>query len=180
LLHVRFPWKPDVCALSRNNGIIHCCVSLATQQYWTALASLADNNVNKQHCYARSNRQAFPWLRDGCLRTSTDIQCGLEFVRVQTLWCIWLRTPFGWKIKFVSRNCERSTWVYTVDDEDIRSSGLEQASDGLYADEVPLWCASGPIAWRWIVPTCVWKLSDCKNGTECWKIATRGPVGRIL
>jgi hypothetical protein len=32
-----------------------------------------------------------------------------------------------------------------VDGEDIRSSGLEQASDGLYT-EVPLWCASGPIA----------------------------------
>jgi hypothetical protein len=46
--------------------------------------------------------------------------------------------------------------------------------------EVPLWCASGPIARRWIVPTCVWKLYDCKNGSEWWKIATRGPVGRIL
>jgi hypothetical protein len=46
--------------------------------------------------------------------------------------------------------------------------------------EVPLWCTSGPIARRWIVTTCVWKLSDCKNGSECWKIATRGPVGRIL
>jgi hypothetical protein len=56
-----------------------------------------------------------------------------------------------------------------VDDEDIRLSGLVQVYDGLYA-EVPLWCASGPIARRWIVPTCVWKLSDCKNGSECWKI----------
>jgi hypothetical protein len=37
-----------------------------------------------------------------------------------------------------------------VDGEDIRSSGLEQVNDGLYA-EVPLWCASGPIARRWIV-----------------------------
>jgi hypothetical protein len=46
-----------------------------------------------------------------------------------------------------------------VDGEDIRSSGLEQASDGLYT-EVLLWCASGQIARRWIVPTCVWKLSD--------------------
>jgi hypothetical protein len=79
----------------------------------------------------------------------------------------------------VSGNCDRSTRVYTVDDEDIRSSGLVQVNDGLYA-EVPLWCARGPIARRWIVPTCVWKLSDCKNGSECWKIATRGPVGRIL
>jgi hypothetical protein len=32
-----------------------------------------------------------------------------------------------------------------VDDEDIRSSGLVQVNDGLFA-EVPLWCASGPIA----------------------------------
>jgi hypothetical protein len=65
-----------------------------------------------------------------------------------------------------------------VDDEGIRSSGLVQVND-VYA-EVPLWCASGPIARRWTVPTCVWKLSNCKNGSECWKIATRGPVGRIL
>jgi hypothetical protein len=52
-------------------------------------------------------------------------------------------------------------------------------NDGIYA-EVPLWSASGLIARRWIVPTCVWKLSDCKKGSECWKIATRGPVGRNL
>jgi hypothetical protein len=65
-----------------------------------------------------------------------------------------------------------------VDDEDIQSLGLVQVND-VYV-EVLLWCASGSIARRWIVPTCVWKLSDCKNGSECWKIATRGPVGRIL
>jgi hypothetical protein len=47
--------------------------SLDTQQYWTALASLSDNNVNKQHCYASNNRQAFPRSQDCCLRTSTDI-----------------------------------------------------------------------------------------------------------
>jgi hypothetical protein len=77
--------------------------SLDTQQYWTALASLADNNVNKQHCYARNNRQAFPWSQDCCLRTSTDIV--LECRRV----CIWLRTSFGWKTEFVSGKSERST-----------------------------------------------------------------------
>jgi hypothetical protein len=68
-----------------------------------------------------------------------------------------------------------------VDDEDIRSSGLVQVNDGLYA-EVPLWCASGPIARRWIAPTCVWKLYDCKKGggvledchkRSCWK----NPIG---
>jgi hypothetical protein len=66
-----------------------------------------------------------------------------------------------------------------VDGEDIRLSGLVQVSDGLYA-EVLLWCASGPIARRWIVSTCVWRLSDCKNVSLCWRIATRGPVERIL
>jgi hypothetical protein len=66
-----------------------------------------------------------------------------------------------------------------VDSEDSRSSGLVQVNDGLYA-EVLLWCASRPIARRWIVPTCVWRLSDCNNVSSCWKIATRGPVGRIL
>jgi hypothetical protein len=65
-----------------------------------------------------------------------------------------------------------------VDVEDIRSSGLVQVNY-VYA-EVPLLCASGSIARRWIVPTCGLKLSDCTDGSECWKIATRGPVGRIL
>jgi hypothetical protein len=65
-----------------------------------------------------------------------------------------------------------------VDGEDIRSSGLVQVSDGLLA-EVLLWCASGPIARRWIVSTCVWRLSDCKNVSSCWKIATRDPVARM-
>jgi hypothetical protein len=151
---------------------------------------LADNSVDKQHCCAHNNGRAFLWLRDCCIRNyywyrqsvcwnPLEWRCGLRIVRVQTCLCVGPWTPFGWKIKFVSGNSERSTWVYTVDGEVIRSSGIEQASDGLYA-EVPLWCASGPIARRWIVPTCVWKLSDCKNGSVCWKIATRGPVGRIL
>jgi hypothetical protein len=41
-----------------------------------------------------------------------------------------------------------------VDNEDIRSSGLVQVNDGLYA-EVPLWCASGPIARRQIDLVCL-------------------------
>jgi hypothetical protein len=50
------------------------------------------------------------------------------------------------------------------DGKDSRSSGLVQVNDGLYA-EVLLWWASGPIARRWIVPTCVWRLSDYKDGS---------------
>jgi hypothetical protein len=38
-----------------------------------SLTSLADNNVNKQHCYARNNRQAFPRSQDCYIRNSTDI-----------------------------------------------------------------------------------------------------------
>jgi hypothetical protein len=38
-----------------------------------ALAPLADNNVNKQHCYARNNRQAFLGLWDWSIRNYTDM-----------------------------------------------------------------------------------------------------------
>jgi hypothetical protein len=64
----------------------------------------------------------------------------------------------------------------TVDDD--VGAGKWRVND-VYA-EMPLWNASGPIARRWIVPTCVWKLYDCKNESECWKFATRGPAGRIM
>jgi hypothetical protein len=37
------------------------------------------------------------------------VESDLEIVRVQTCLCVGLWTPFGWKIKFVSGNCERST-----------------------------------------------------------------------
>jgi hypothetical protein len=41
-----------------------------------------------------------------------------------------------------------------VDDEDIRSPGLVQVNDGLYA-EVPLWCENAPIARRRIDLVCL-------------------------
>jgi hypothetical protein len=44
-------------------------------------------------------------------------------------------------------------------------AGKWQVNDGLYA-EVPLWCASGPIVRRWIVPTCVWKLYTARMGAS--------------
>jgi hypothetical protein len=53
-----------------NNSLVqHCCVSLVMQQCWTALAPLADNSVDKQHCCARNNGRAFLWLWD---RLSTE------------------------------------------------------------------------------------------------------------
>jgi hypothetical protein len=71
---VRFPCSVTLALLQQctSTTLLH---SLDTQQYWTTLASLADNNVIKQHCYARNNRQAFPRSQDCCLRTSTDIFC---------------------------------------------------------------------------------------------------------
>jgi hypothetical protein len=44
-------------------------------------------------------------------------------------------------------------------------AGKWQVNDGLYA-EVPLWCAMKPIARRWIVPTCVWKLYTARMGVS--------------
>jgi hypothetical protein len=166
-------------APSRNNGIVqHCCVSLATQQYWMALESVADNNVNKQHCYTRNNIQAFPWLWDGCLRTSMDIQCGLEFTRVQTWLCVGLWTPFSWKTKFVSGNCERSTWVYTVDSEDIWSSGLVNGRlimdmrQGAvvvckWTDNLTMDCPDVCLEAFWLQEW-EWVLEDCHK-RSCWK-----------
>jgi hypothetical protein len=170
LLHVWGFFGNVTWALSGNNAVVHCYVSLATQQF--------KRRAYQQHCYARDNRHGdvsvvtglstdFYWFSQSCLEIA-------ECRRV----CVWLRTAVSWKTEFVSENCERSTWVYTVDGEDSRSSRLVQVSDGLYAEV--LLCASGPIARRRIVPTCVRRLSDCKNWSECWKIATGGPVGRIL
>jgi hypothetical protein len=153
-------------ALSRNNAVVHRYASLATQQF--------KRRAYPQHCYARDNRHGDVSIVTSLL--STDF-----YWYSQSLFgnCLVQMCVCGWKTEFVSGNSEWSTWVYTVDGQDSRSSGLVQVSDGLYA-EVLLWCASGPIAWRWIVSTCVWRLSDCKNVSSCWKIATRGPVGRIV
>jgi hypothetical protein len=105
--------------------------SLATQQYWAALASLSSNNViNSIVTHATIDTETLLWYSEFYWHH----QSGFEIARVKTCVCIWLRTPFGWKIKFVSGNCDRSTWVYTVDGEDIRSSGLVQVNDGLYAE----------------------------------------------
>jgi hypothetical protein len=88
----------------------------------------------------------------------------LATIRHMLLWYfgILLKSSVVWELFEDRRACESrleiTGWgrVYLAAD-----------NDGLYA-EVPLWCASGPIARRWIVPTCVWKLSDYKNGSECW------------
>jgi hypothetical protein len=40
-----------------------------------------------------------------------------------------------------------------------------QVNDGLCA-QVLLWSASGPIARRWIVPTCGWKLYTARMGVS--------------
>jgi hypothetical protein len=111
-------------------------------------------------------------------------QSGLEIGRVRT--CVFhCGILWGWKAKFVPGNCERSTWVCTVDDEDIRSSGPVQVNDGLYA-EVPLWCASRSIARRRIDLVClealwlqewVWVLADCHK-RSCWKNSVRVGVPR--
>jgi hypothetical protein len=154
LLHVWGFLGNVTWALSRNNAVVYFYVSLATQQF--------KQRACQQHCCARDNTHGDVPMATGLL--SSDFYW---FSRVLEITgcrraCVWLLTPFGWKTEFVSGNCERSTWAYTMDGEDSQSSGLVQVSDGLYT-EVLLWYASEPIARRWIVPMCVWRLSDCKN-----------------
>jgi hypothetical protein len=61
LLHV-WGFLGDVTwALSRNSSVVHCYVSLATQQF--------KRRAYQQHCYARNNRHR----RFYVLRNSTDI-----------------------------------------------------------------------------------------------------------
>jgi hypothetical protein len=129
--------------------------------------------------HATIDTETFLWSRDCCLRTSIDLVSRVRKLPSADVHVCLATDSFCWKTEFVSWNCERSTWVYTVDGEDSWSSGLVQVSDGLYS-KVLLWCASGPIAWRWIVPTCVWRHSDCKNVSLCWKRTRRGPVRWIL
>jgi hypothetical protein len=93
------------------------------------LASLSSNNViSSIVTHATKDTETLLWFFNFYRYNSVCVS-----TRVQT--CIWLRTPLGWKIKFVSGNCERSTWVYTVDGEDIRSSGL--VNGRLMMDYVP-------------------------------------------
>jgi hypothetical protein len=66
-------------------------------------------------------RKACLWIRACCLRTYDEVSVGLETVRERRA-C-------------VSGNCERTTRVYTVDDEDIRSLGL--VNDRLRMDYTP-------------------------------------------
>jgi hypothetical protein len=67
----------------------------------------------------------------------------------------------------------------TVDGEDIRSSGL--VNGGLMSIR-----RGAVVECKWTdsptmdCPDVCLEAIDCKNGSECWKIATRGPVGRIL
>jgi hypothetical protein len=57
-----------------------------------------------------------------------------------------------------------------VDDEDIRLSGLVQINDGLYA-EVPLWCAIGPIARRWIARRVFGSYLTAKMGASVGRLS---------
>jgi hypothetical protein len=74
-----------------------------------------------------------------------------------------LRSRFGALLIVIWESGVRLWCEWTARKSIVGASEL-QFNDGLYA-EVQLWCESGPIARRWIVPTCVWMLSDCKN----WK-----------
>jgi hypothetical protein len=91
--------------LSRNNAVVHCYVSLETQQFKLRAC--------QQHCCAR---ETFLWSRDCCLRTSIDFVSRLEIAECRRA-CVWLPTPFGWKTEFVSGKlrekhvCLEASWL---------------------------------------------------------------------
>jgi hypothetical protein len=139
MLHVRGSLGSITLALLQQwDSILSRFLSYAT------LAPLADNNVNKQNCYARNKRHrdvtmVFELRRiEQSVLESTRGKSGVKIVRVQTCLCVGLWTPFGWKIKFVTGKCERRTRVYTVDGEDIRSSGM--VNSRLMMDYTPRCC----------------------------------------
>jgi hypothetical protein len=99
-------------------------------------------------------------------RSSTDVlvclavDCFLlvDWVRIGELWEEHVSLYRGW-------------WRHS-----IIGAGKWQVNDGLYA-EVPLWCASGPIARRRVDLVCLealwlqeweWALEDCHK-RSCWK-----------
>jgi hypothetical protein len=101
-------------------------------------------------------------------RVWRSVRCRRVYLAADSFWLEdWVR---------IRKLRERSMRVYTMDDEESRSSGLVQVNDGLYA-EVPLWCASGPIARRRIDLVCLealwlqeweWLFEDCHK-RPCWK-----------
>jgi hypothetical protein len=146
------------------------------QQCWTTSVWLVDNDVNKQHCYARNNGRAFLWIRIGCLWTSMDTTGWFEnrlsadvYLATDSFWLEdWVRTGKK-REKHVS--LYRGRWRHS-----IIGAGKWLVNDGLCA-EVPLWCASGPTACRRIDLMCLeafrlqeweWVLEDCHK-RSCWK-----------
>jgi hypothetical protein len=119
-----------------NNVTVQRRVSLDTQQCWTALAWLTNNNVNKQHCYARNNKTHATMVFGILLKSSV----------------VWESFEWSWVREWVEVGCDSEhyggRWRHL-----IVGAGKWRVND-VYA-EVPLWSATGPIARRGIVPTCV-------------------------
>jgi hypothetical protein len=118
-------------ALSRNNAVVHCYVSLATQQF--------KRRAYPQHCYACDNRHGDVSMVTGLL--STDFywfvvsQC-LEIAECRRA-CVWLGTPFGWKTELVLGNCERSTCVWKLpgwNNESLCAKNVEAGRAPVFGD----------------------------------------------
>jgi hypothetical protein len=103
-------------------------------------------------------------------------QSGLEIGRVRT--CVFgCGLLWGWRAVVSGKQWEKHVSLYGGRwRHSIVGAGKWQASNGLYA-EVPLWCASGPIARRRIDLVCLeafwlqeweWVLED-HHKRSCWK-----------
>jgi hypothetical protein len=108
---------------SLGSALLQQCTNTTLLRFLSYATMLNDlrfivaQQCNQQHCYARNNDTSFYGIR-----TSTDIKS----VCWNSLEC---RRVFGYGLLLVGRlssyrEIARHTWVYTVDGEDIRSSGL--------------------------------------------------------
>jgi hypothetical protein len=145
----------------------------AVVQHWYVLSNVTDLYKRTVKTSTEGSQQ---WTVDSSQQTADSGQraVGGEVGRTSEF-VEWAR--FGrYQERRSRRSLLRVKWVVkTVD----RRASKWQVSDVLYA-EVLCWCTSGPITRRWIVPTCVWRLSDRKDLSSCWGIARRSPLKIVL
>jgi hypothetical protein len=144
LLHVWGFLGNVTWALSCNNAVVHFYVSLATQQL--------KRRAYSQHCHARDNRHGDVSMVTGLL--STDfywfvVSPCLEIPSVDARVCL----------------ATDSFWVYDW----VSSGKLREKLVCLDASWLQEW-EFVPEDRRGCERTCVWRFTDCKNASSCWRL----------
>jgi hypothetical protein len=137
-------------AVSRNNAVVHCYVSLATQQL--------KRRAYPQHCYASDNRHRDVSMVRGLLSREFYwfvVSRVWKLPSVDVFLC--LATDYCWLEHWVSAGKLREKHVC------LEASCLQK-----------LEFVTGESRGR--ARTCVWRFTDCKNVSSCWEITRRGHV----